>query len=134
MTPTSSPVRLSGAQVITEFLVRQGVRHVVGIPGHGCWTVTDALLDRADRIRSVQVMHEQAAVHLADGYYRATGRPILAFTSIGPGAANAVVGMATAFVDSTAVALLTGSPHTDMRGHGLLQEFERRHAASTASG
>jgi acetolactate synthase-1/2/3 large subunit len=129
VTPTSRPTRLSGAQIIVEFLVRQGVRHVAGIPGHGCWTVTDALLDRADEIRSVQVMHEQAAVHLADGYYRASGRPILAFTSIGPGAANAVVGMATAFVDSTAVALLTGSPHTDMRGHGLLQEFERRHAA-----
>ena len=74
-------------------------------------------------------MHEQSAVHLADGYYRATGQPILAFTSIGPGAANAVVGMATAYVDSSAVALMTGSPHTYMRGHGLLQELERRHGA-----
>jgi acetolactate synthase-1/2/3 large subunit len=125
--PTAS--RRSGAQVIVDYLVREGVRHVAGIPGHGCWTVTDALLDRADEIRSIQVMHEQSAVHLADGYYRASGRPILAFTSIGPGATNAVVGMATAYVDSTAVALLTGSPHTDMRGHGVLQEFERRHAA-----
>ena len=129
MAPDPTAIRRSGAQIIVEYLVRQGVRHVAGIPGHGCWTVTDALIDRADEIRSVQVMHEQSAVHLADGYYRASGRPILAFTSIGPGAANAVVGMATAYVDSTAVALLTGSPHTDMRGHGLLQEFERRHAA-----
>jgi acetolactate synthase I/II/III large subunit len=128
-TPGSTAIRLSGAQIIVDHLVRQGVRHVTGIPGHGCWTVVDALLDRADEIRSVQVMHEQSAVHLADGYYRACGRPIMAFTSIGPGAANTVVGMATAYVDSTAVALLTGSPHTDMRGHGLLQELERRHAA-----
>ena len=74
-------------------------------------------------------MHEQSAVHLADGYYRATGRPMLAFTSIGPGATNTVIGMATAYVDSTAVALLTGSPHTYMRGAGLLQELERRHVA-----
>ena len=74
-------------------------------------------------------MHEQSAVHLADGYYRATGQPMLAFTSIGPGATNTVVGMATAYVDSTAVALMTGSPHTYMRGHGLLQELERRHVA-----
>ena len=81
------------------------------------------------QIRTVQVMHEQAAVHLADGFYRATGQPILAFTSIGPGATNTVVGMATAYVDSTAVALLTGSPHTYMRGAGLLQELERRHVA-----
>ena len=121
--------RLTGAQIVVEYLVRQGVQIVAGIPGHGSWALTDVLLDRTDAIRTVQVMHEQSAVHLADGYYRATGRPILAFTSIGPGAANAVVGMATAYVDSTAVALMTGSPHTYMRGHGVLQELERRHAA-----
>ena len=103
--------------------------HAAGIPGHGCWTLTDALLDRADEIRTVQVMHEQSAVHLADGFYRASGRPMLAFTSIGPGATNTVIGMATAYVDSTAVALFTGSTHTYMRGHGVLQELERRHHA-----
>ena len=54
---------------------------------------------------------------------------MLAFTSIGPGATNTVIGMATAYVDSTAVALFTGSTHTYMRGHGVLQELERRHAA-----
>ena len=127
--PSQTPQRLSGAQIVVEYLIRQGVRHVAGIPGHGCWSLTDALLDRADQIRTVQVMHEQSAVHLADGYYRASGEPMLAFTSIGPGATNTVVGMATAYVDSTAVALFTGSPHTYMRGHGLLQELERRHAA-----
>ncbi len=123
------PQRLTGAQIVVEYFVRQGVRHAAGIPGHGCWTLTDALLDRADAIRTVQVMHEQSAVHLADGYYRASGAPMLAFTSIGPGATNTVIGMATAYVDSTAVALFTGSPHTTMRGHGLLQELERRHVA-----
>jgi acetolactate synthase-1/2/3 large subunit len=68
-------------------------------------------------------------VHLADGYYRAAGRPMLAFTSIGPGQMNTVVGMATAYADSTAVLLATGSAHTYMRGHGLLQEIERRVSA-----
>jgi acetolactate synthase-1/2/3 large subunit len=121
--------RLSGAQIVVEYLVRQGVPYAVGIPGHGSWAVTDALLDRADAVRTVQVMHEQSAVHLADGYYRVTGLPLLAFTSIGPGAMNTVMGMATAFVDSTSVALLSGSVHTHMRGHGVLQELERRHAA-----
>ena len=120
--------RLTGAQIITEFLARQGVTHAAGIPGHGVWTLTDALLD-CPQIRTVQVMHEQSAAHLADGFYRASGRPMLAFTSIGPGATNTVIGMATAYVDSTAIALFTGSPHTYMRGHGLLQELERRHAA-----
>jgi acetolactate synthase-1/2/3 large subunit len=120
--------RLTGAQIIVEYLVRQGVTHAAGIPGHGVWTLTDALLDRPE-VRIVQVMHEQSAVHLADGFYRASGRPMLAFTSIGPGATNAVIGMATAYVDSTAVALFTGSTHTYLRGHGVLQELERRHAA-----
>ncbi|HET7677469.1 MAG TPA: thiamine pyrophosphate-binding protein [Candidatus Limnocylindrales bacterium] len=124
--------RLTGARIVVEHLVAQGVPYAVGIPGHGSWNLTDALLDRADAIRTVQVMHEQSAVHLADGYYRVTGRPLLAFTSIGPGAANTVVGMATAYVDSTAVALLTGSTHTYMRGHGVLQELERRHVADNA--
>ncbi|MGQ0608306.1 MAG: thiamine pyrophosphate-binding protein [Chloroflexota bacterium] len=120
--------RLTGAQIIAEYLVRAGVTHAAGIPGHGVWTLTDALLDRPE-IRTVQVMHEQSAVHLADGFYRASGRPMLAFTSIGPGATNTVIGMATAYVDSTAVALFTGSTHTYMRGHGVLQEVERRHHA-----
>jgi len=128
-TRSESPLqRLNGAQIIAEFLVRAGVTHAAGIPGHGVWTLTDELLDRPE-IRTVQVMHEQSAVHLADGFYRASGRPMLAFTSIGPGATNTVIGMATAYVDSTAVALFTGSPHTYMRGHGVLQELERRHHA-----
>ncbi len=121
--------RLTGAEIIVEYLVKQGVRYAAGIPGHGAWTLTDALLDRSDEIRTIQVMHEQSAVHLADGYYRASGSPMLAFTSIGPGATNTVIGMATAYVDSTAVALFTGSTHTYMRGHGVLQELERRHVA-----
>ena len=120
---------MHGAQIVVDYLVRQAVPYAVGIPGHGCWNLTDALLDRSDEIRTLQVMHEQSAVHLADGYYRSSGRPLLAFTSIGPGATNTVVGMATAYVDSTAVALMTGSAHTYMRGHGVLQELERRHAA-----
>ncbi len=121
--------RLTGAQILVEYLVRERVPLAAGIPGHGCWAITDALLDRQDSIRTIQVMHEQSAVHLADGYFRATGKPMLAFTSIGPGAMNTLIGMGTAYVDSTAVALATGSPHTYMRGHGLFQELERRHHA-----
>ncbi len=121
--------RLTGAEIVAEFCVRAGIRFAAGIPGHGCWNLTDALLDRSSAIRTVQVMHEQSAVHLADGFYRASGSPMLAFTSIGPGATNTVIGMATAYVDSTAVMLFTGSPHTYLRGRGLLQELDRRHVA-----
>jgi acetolactate synthase-1/2/3 large subunit len=123
---------MSGAQILVEYLIRQGVPYAVGIPGHGSWSLTDALLDRTDAIRTLQVMHEQSAVHLADGFYRVAGRPLLAFTSIGPGATNTVIGMATAYVDSTAVLLMTGSVHTYMRGHAVLQELERRHVADNA--
>ncbi len=129
MSGTVATRRLSGVQILVEYLIRQGVPYAVGIPGHGSWSLTDALLDRTDAIRTLQVMHEQSAVHLADGYYRVAGRPLLAFTSIGPGATNTVIGMATAYVDSTAVLLMTGSAHTYMRGHGVLQELERRHVA-----
>ena len=121
--------RLTGAQILVEYLVRQGVPYAVGIPGHGCWNLTDVLLDHADLIQTIQVMHEQSAVHVADAYFRVTGRPLLAFTSIGPGQTNTVVGMATAYADSMAVMLMTGSAHTYMRGHGLFQEVERRHVA-----
>ena len=57
-------MRLSGAEIVVDYLVRQGVDVVAGIPGHGSWNLTDALLDRRDDIRTVQVIHEQSAVHL----------------------------------------------------------------------
>ena len=132
MSGSAAARRMSGAQILVEYMVRQGVPYAVGIPGHGSWSLTDALLDRTDAIRTLQVMHEQSAVHLADGFYRVAGRPLLAFTSIGPGATNTVIGMATAYVDSTAVLLMTGSVHTYMRGHAVLQELERRHVADNA--
>jgi acetolactate synthase-1/2/3 large subunit len=118
-------MRLTGGQIIAHYLVREGVPYAVGIPGHGCWAILDAFVDFSDRLTTLQVMHEQSAIHLADGYYRVKGRPLMAFTSIGPGATNTAVGIATAYVDSTAVLLVTGSPHTYMRGHAVLQEIER---------
>jgi hypothetical protein len=62
--------RLTGAKTLVEYLVRPDVRYAAGIPGHGCWAIVDALIDRRDAIRTVQVMHEQSAVHLVDGWHR----------------------------------------------------------------
>ena len=118
-------MRLTSGQILAEYLVKAGVPYVVGIPGHGIWALLDAFADYRHRIEVIQVMHEQSAVHLADGYYRASGRPLMAFASIGPGPSNMVVGMATAFVDSTAVLLVTGGPHTYLKGHSVLQELDR---------
>ena len=123
-------MRLTGAQIIAQSLVKAGVPYAIGIPGHGCWCLTDAFLDVSDKLTTLMVMHEQSAVHLADGYFRATGRPLAAFTSIGPGSTNTIIGMATAFVDSSAVLLLTGSAHTYMRGHAVMQELDRAQASN----
>ncbi|MCW1243158.1 thiamine pyrophosphate-binding protein [Pseudomonas sp. SAICEU22] len=117
--------KLTGSQIVAQTLKNYGVEYVAGIPGHGIWTLTDAFLEEDSKLKFIQVFHEQSAVHLADGYYRVCGKPMAAVTSIGAGAANTVIGMATAFTDSTSLMLITGGPPTHMRGHGLLQELER---------
>jgi acetolactate synthase-1/2/3 large subunit len=119
-------MRLSGSQIIAQTLKNYGVEYVAGIPGHGAWVMLDALLEEDSKIPFIQVFHEQSAVHMADGYYRATGRPMAAITSIGPGATNTIIGLATAYADSTGVLLLTGGPATHMRGHGVMQELDRQ--------
>ncbi len=107
--------------------MKEKVPYVVGIPGHGILGVVDAFKDREEKIKILQVRHEQSAVHLADGYYRASGQPLAVFTSIGPGAINTAIGVATAYVDSTPVLVITGDTHTHMFGKGVLQEIERQH-------
>jgi len=120
---------LTGGEIVAETLIAAGVPYIVGIPGHGCLGLVDAFIARQHRLRVLNVRQENAAVHLADGYYRTCGRPLAAFTSIGPGACNTVIGAATAYVDSTAVLILTGGTHLHMFGKGVLQEIERRRSS-----
>jgi len=84
-------MRLTGGEIIIDFLVRHRIPYLVGIPGHGCLGLVDALKNYEGRIQLLQVRHEQSAVHLADAYYRLTGIPLAVFTSIGPGAMNTVL-------------------------------------------
>jgi len=123
-------MKLTGGQIVVETLVREGVPYVAGIPGHGTLGLSDALIGQ-DRLQVLQVRHEQAAVHLADGYYRVAGVPLAVFTSIGPGAMNTVIGVASCYVDSIPVLVLTGNSHTHMAGRGVLQEIERQHDANS---
>jgi len=111
--------------LIGQALKAYGVPYITGLPGHGNWNLLDAFNDKGSDVPVVQVMHEQAAVHVADAHYRVTGQPIAACTSIGPGAANTVMGLANAYCDSTALLLITGSASTHMRGHGVMQEMDR---------
>jgi len=119
-------MRLTGGQVVAKALKEYGVEYVAGIPGHGIWSLFDAFLEEGSEIPFVQVMHEQSAIHMADGYFRASGRPMACSTSIGPGATNTIIGLATCYTDSTAVFYVSGGPPTHMRGHGVLQELERQ--------
>ena len=116
---------LTVGQVIGKALKAYGVPYVTGLPGHGDWSMIDAFNDPVSKLPFIQVMHEQSAVHMADAHYRVTGQPIVACTSIGPGATNPIIGLATAHCDSTALLLITGSAATHMRGHGVMQELDR---------
>ena len=119
-------MRLTGGQIVARALKEYGVEYVTGVPGHGIWSLFDAFLEEGSQIPFIQVMHEQSAVHMADGYYRACGRPMACSTSIGPGATNTIIGLATCYADSTAVFYVSGGPATHMKGHGVLQEIERQ--------
>lgn len=116
----------TAGQVLAKALKAYGVPLVAGLPGHGNWTLLDAFNEPDCELPFVQVMHEQSAVHLADAFYRVTGQPVATTTSIGPGAMNTVIGLATAYADSTATVLITGSPATHMRYHGVMQELDRQ--------
>jgi acetolactate synthase I/II/III large subunit len=118
-------MRLTVGQIIGKALKAYGAPYVTGLPGHGNWSMIDAFNDPVSKLPFIQVMHEQSAVHIADAHYRVTGQPIAACTSIGPGATNTIIGLATAHCDSTALLLITGSAATHMRGHGVMQELDR---------
>lgn len=118
-------MKFTVSHLIGKALKAYGVPYITGLPGHGNWNLLDAFNDKGSDVPVVQVMHEQAAVHIADAHYRVTGQPIAACTSIGPGAANTVMGLANAHCDSTALLLLSGSASTHMRGHGVMQEMDR---------
>ncbi|MFX1587750.1 MAG: thiamine pyrophosphate-binding protein, partial [Promethearchaeota archaeon] len=102
------------------------IKYVLGIPGHGNLPLVDSFFKDKDKITLIQPKQEMSAVHMAVGYYRITQKPLIVFTSIGPGAINTAIGVADAYVDSMPVLVITGDTHTHMRGKGVLQEIERK--------
>ena len=119
-------MKLTGGQIVARALKEYGVEYVAGVPGHGIWSLFDAFLEKGSEIPFIQVMHEQSAVHMADGYFRASGKPMACSTSIGPGATNTIIGLATCYTDSIPVFYVSGGPATHMKGHGVMQELERQ--------
>ena len=118
--------RYTGSEIITKYLIKEGIKYVLGIPGHGNLPLVDSFFKEKDNLTLIQPKQEMSAVHMAIGYYRITQKPLAVFTSIGPGAINTAIGVADAYVDSMPVLVITGDTHTHMRGKGVLQEIERK--------
>ena len=113
----------SGAQILVETLVRQGVDYIFGYPGGAVLPIYDALFEDK-RIRHILVRHEAAAAHAAEGYARSTGKPGVVLVTSGPGATNAVTGIADAFMDSIPVVIITGQVATGLIGSDAFQEAD----------
>lgn len=112
----------TGAQIILESLVREGVEVIFGYPGGANLPLYDALLDYP--VHHVLTRHEQGAAHAADGYARASGKVGVAFATSGPGATNLVTGIATAFMDSSPVVCITGQVASSLIGYDAFQETD----------
>ena len=112
----------TGAQIIWETLVQEGVTTVFGYPGGAILPAYDALLDYP--IRHVLVRHEQGATHMADGFARASGGVGVAIATSGPGATNMVTGIATAMLDSSPVVCITGQVGSKLVGSDAFQETD----------
>ncbi len=115
-------MKIKGAQVVCESLVREGVDVIFGYPGGAVIPIYDALVDYP--LRHVLVRHEQAAAHAADGYARATGRVGVCFATSGPGATNLVTGIATAHLDSSPLVAVTGQVPSAYVGKDAFQEVD----------
>ncbi|MDE2301693.1 MAG: biosynthetic-type acetolactate synthase large subunit [Sphingomonadales bacterium] len=113
----------SGAEILVESLVRRQVEFVFGYPGGAVLPIYDALF-KDDRIRHILVRHEAGAAHAAEGYARATGKPGVVLVTSGPGATNAVTGIADAFMDSIPLVILTGQVATALIGSDAFQEAD----------
>ena len=116
--------RLTGAEILLESLIAEGVDTVFGYPGGSIITVYDKMYHYSDRLRHVLVRHEQGAIHAAQGYARATARPGVVIVTSGPGATNVITGVADAMVDSTPVVVITGQVGNAMLGTDAFQETD----------
>jgi len=117
-----TPVKKSGAEILIESLIRENVTHLFGYPGGVILGVYDVLF--SSPLQHLFVRHEQGGVHAADGYARASGRPGVALVTSGPGATNAVTGIATAYMDSIPLVVLTGQVPTQLIGNDAFQEAD----------
>ena len=117
-------MKLTGAEIICECLLEQGVDTVFGYPGGAALNTYDALYKYSDKITHILTAHEQGASHAADGYARSTGKTGVVLTTSGPGATNIVTGIATANIDSIPIVAITANVTTDQLGRDSFQEVD----------
>ena len=116
-------MQLSGAEIVIECLKKENVELVFGYPG-GVVIPTYDVIQRTTGMKHILVRHEQGATHMADGYARATGKPGVVLVSSGPGATNTVTGIATAFMDSVPMIVITGQVPVHLIGNDAFQESD----------
>ncbi len=114
-----------GAEIIVEYLIKEKTPYLFGLCGHGIIGFLDAVYDRRDKIKAISVHHEAAAGFMADAYFRVAHHPVATFTSCGPGSAQMPVGIASAFLDSSAFLAITGNVPTSQFNRGPFQETGR---------
>ncbi len=116
-------MELSGSEILIRCLQDEGVEYVFGYPGGAVLHIYDALVQQ-NAVKHILVRHEQAATHAADGYARASGKPGVALVTSGPGATNAITGIATAYMDSIPMVVITGQVPTPFIGSDAFQEVD----------
>ena len=116
-------MELTGADIFVRSLDAEGVDYIFGYPGGAVLHIYDALY-RQDKVQHILVRHEQAATHAADGYARSSGKPGVVIVTSGPGATNAVTGIATAYMDSIPMVVFTGQVPTHLIGNDAFQEAD----------
>ncbi len=114
---------LSGADMVARSLADEGVEYIYGYPGGALLHIYDALFQQ-DKVQHILVRHEQAATHMTDAYARATGKPGVVLVTSGPGATNAVTGIATAYMDSIPMVVISGQVMSHLIGEDAFQECD----------
>ena len=125
--------RMKGAEVITEYLIKQKIPYVFGICGHGNVGLLDALYDAREQIKLVSPRHEQVAAHMADAYFRVRHQPVATLTSCGPGSCNIIMALALALSDSSALLAITANVPTSQFNRSPFQEINKHFQADFPS-
>ena len=116
-------MELNGAQIVVQSLIDEGVEYIFGYPGGAVLHLYDAIFQQ-EELKHILVRHEQGATHAADGYARATGKPGVVLVTSGPGATNAVTGIATAYLDSIPLVVISGQVSLPVIGSDAFQEVD----------